>query len=728
MDERKAPGPKPKPKWWSRPAARPGDDRPTAAEEETPATAEESPGAVDGTAGQDDARRTGAPVAGEETTGPGGEPEDAVPPARPLHEPDPYSTPPYGGPGPWAPAPPVQHPVPTPAHGTPVPPGATPGHGTQVPPGATPAHGTHLPPGATPAHGTAVPPGATPGHDAPVQGATPGHGTPVPQGATAGHGAPVPQGAPAGHGVPVPPGANPEHGAPVPPGATPGHGTHLPPGATPGHGTAVPPGATPGHDAPVQGATPGHGTPVPQGATAGHGVPIPPGATPGRGTHLPPGAAPGHGAPPAPGGAAVPPQGVPAGMPHAGMTPPHGTQVPPSPAESAAPSAAQWRQYDPWGAPPSPPSPRTVSRRRGWIAVLLIALVAGCLGGAIGGYLEHDRANGGGDVKLPQAPVDSRPRAPGSIAGIAARALPGVVTIHVRGGSAEGTGTGFVLDDDGHILTNNHVVEPAGTGGEITVTFNGGHTAGARVIGRDAGYDLAVIKVEGVSGLRPLPLGNSDSVRVGDPVVAIGAPFDLEGTVTSGIISAKERPITAGGEKGDGSDVSYVDALQTDAPINPGNSGGPLVDGKARVIGINSAIRAADDGSELGSQGGSIGLGFAIPINQGKRVAEELINTGKATHPVIGVTLDMEYQGDGARVNTKGVGGPPVKPGGPGDEAGIEAGDVITAVDGVRVHSAQELIVKIRSHRPGDRLELTLKRDGDKRSVELSLGSASSEG
>ncbi|MGO4430216.1 S1C family serine protease, partial [Streptomyces sp. MCAF7] len=143
---------------------------------------------------------------------------------------------------------------------------------------------------------------------------------------------------------------------------------------------------------------------------------------------------------------------------------------------------------------------------------------------------------------------------------------------------------------------------------------------------------------------------------------------------------------------GDGSDVSYVDALQTDAPINPGNSGGPLVDSKARVIGINSAIRAADDGSGLGgSQGGSIGLGFAIPINQGKRVAEELINTGKATHPVIGVTLDMEYAGDGARVHAQGSDGPPVNPGGPGDKAGIKAGDIVTEVDGVRVHSGQEL-------------------------------------
>jgi putative serine protease PepD len=355
---------------------------------------------------------------------------------------------------------------------------------------------------------------------------------------------------------------------------------------------------------------------------------------------------------------------------------------------------------------------------------VLLALTSGGVGGAVGTYLER---NGGiSQVELPQTAEGAKGGAPDSVARIAASALPSVVTLRVGGGDTQGTGTGFMLDKRGHILTNNHVVAPAGDGGGISVTFSGGETAQATVVGRDSGYDLAVVKVTGVSGLKPLPLGNSDDVRVGDPVVAIGAPFDLANTVTAGIISAKGRPITAGGQESDGSDVSYVEALQTDAPINPGNSGGPLVDAHARVIGINSAIRSAGDGSDPGGvQAGSIGLGFAIPVNQGKRVAEELINTGKATHPVIGVTLDMDYTGDGARVGTEGNdGGPPVHVGGPGDKAGVEAGDVITAVDGQRVHSGEELIVRIRARRPDDRLELTIQRDGRDRRIKLTLGSS----
>ncbi|MFF1721278.1 S1C family serine protease [Streptomyces sviceus] len=462
------------------------------------------------------------------------------------------------------------------------------------------------------------------------------------------------------------------------------------------HGTAVP---TPPPVAPSS-VPPPHGLPGPE-VPEGSEVPELLEASEGRGTAIP--------APPA-------------------------DQPSPSPPAPATPNP--WQNYDPWAAVPAPlqqtgaavdtvGARRRRARRVLLTGALLLALMAGGIGGVVGAYLERN-GMGGDVVELPQAEEEPAGRAPGTVAGIAAKSLPSVVTLHVSGAKESGTGTGFVLDERGHILTNNHVVEPAGADGEISVTFQSGDTAVATVVGRDSGYDLAVVQVSGVGGLRPMPLGNSDSVQVGDPVVAIGAPFDLEGTVTSGIISAKERPITAGGESGEGSDVSYVDALQTDAPINPGNSGGPLLDSRARVIGINSAIRSADDGTgSRTGQAGSIGLGFAIPVNQAKRVAEELINTGRATHPVIGVTLDMDYTGDGARIGTKGS-GPAVTEGGPGDRAGLRAGDVITEVDGRRVHSGDELIVRTRAHRPGDRLRLTLERAG--RDIRLTLTLGSSDG
>ncbi|MGW3420710.1 trypsin-like peptidase domain-containing protein [Streptomyces phaeochromogenes] len=551
---------------------------------------------------------------------------------KPLHDPDPYSTPPYGGPGPWAPAPPVQHPATTPAHGTAV-------------QAVTPPQG--------------APAGAGPEDSVPRQAATQGILGPA---------------LPSGY-----------HQAAAPLHGTPDHGpTH--------------------HGDPAQAPAPHVSAPHIPGphASAPHA----------SDPYIPAAHAPG---------------------PQADAQPHPHTQPQTHPQTNPQAPHTPWQNYDPWAAAPLQQNGAAVEsttgrrrrKRRGLVlGAALLALVSGGVGGAVGAYLER---NGGiEDVELPQAGTEAKGRAADSVAGIAASALPSVVTLHVSGSESQGTGTGFVLDQRGHILTNNHVVEPADGSGEITVTFSGGQTAKAKVVGHDSGYDLAVVKVSGVSGLKPLALGNSDNVQVGDPVVAIGAPFDLENTVTAGIISAKERPITAGGEEGDGSDISYVDALQTDAPINPGNSGGPLVDSKARVIGINSAIRSADSGSDLeGGQSGSIGLGFAIPINQGKRVAEELINTGKATHPVIGVTLDMDYSGDGARVGTKGNdGSAPVNRDGPGDRAGIKPGDVITEVDGQRVHSGEELIVKTRAHRPGDRLELTVERDGKEKKVTLVLGSA----
>jgi putative serine protease PepD len=407
---------------------------------------------------------------------------------------------------------------------------------------------------------------------------------------------------------------------------------------------------------------------------------------------------------------------------------PAGGYAPLPPAPEPPLSVGQWHRYDPWAAPGTPSAAERPQRRgRGGLAalLLLVAVVAGSIGGAIGASLRRDAGAAGG-VSLPPAPAQGATREPGSVAGIAARTLPGVVYIHVKGSAGEDTGTGFVLDQVGHVLTNNHVVEPAAKGGTISVTFDDGRVRTARTVGRDSGYDLAVIKADGMAGTgpRPLTLGDSDSVKVGDPVVAIGAPFGLKGTVTSGIISATHRPITAGGA----TDVSYVDALQTDAPINPGNSGGPLVDAQGRVIGINSAIRSVSSGSDpfgTGTQGGSIGLGFAIPVNQAKRVAGELIRTGHATHPVIGASLNPAYTGDGAQVAAEGANGAPaISPDGPAAAAGLRPGDVVTEVDGTPVHGADELIVRIRSHRPGDRLTLMVRRGAADRTVSVTLGSA----
>ncbi|MCF2532922.1 S1C family serine protease [Yinghuangia soli] len=368
-----------------------------------------------------------------------------------------------------------------------------------------------------------------------------------------------------------------------------------------------------------------------------------------------------------------------------------------------------------------PPEPREPMRWtwRAAAGLALIALAAGVLGGGLGAMA----ANRGEERVTLRQPASSGPERPrDTIAGLAASTLPGVVYIHASKGGKQATGTGFVLDGNGFILTNNHVVADAADGGQIRVVFNGGEMVEGRVVGRDAGYDLAVVRVENVRGLAPLALGDSDTVQVGDPVIAIGAPYNLEGTVTSGIISAKDRAVSAGGS---GADVSYISALQTDAPINPGNSGGPLIDASGRVIGVNSAIRSAGEGGDsepFGSEQGvgSIGLGFAIPINQAKRVAQQLIDRGKAVHPVMGVSLDVKYTGPGARVSDKdNEGQPPVRPGGPADRAGLKPGDVVTAIDGKRVDDAEELIVAVRSKAPGDQVALTVQRDG--KDVELKL-------
>jgi putative serine protease PepD len=342
---------------------------------------------------------------------------------------------------------------------------------------------------------------------------------------------------------------------------------------------------------------------------------------------------------------------------------------------------------------------------------LAIALVAGGAGRAVGSFLARRDAGTLTDsgASLGAVPQGTLSRPADSVAGIAQRVLPTVVSIEVASGSTADTGSGFILRSDGYILTNNHVVAAAAGGGQVTVQFNDGSTTSAKIVGRSPSYDLAVIKVD-ATGLPVAILGNSDSVVVGDQSIAIGSPLGLAGTVTAGIISAVNRPVATGTS---GSEQSFISALQTDAAINPGNSGGPLVDGRGRVIGVNSAIATLSSGT---AQSGSIGVGFSIPINQARRVAEQIIRTGSATYPVIGASLDPAYTGAGVRILQ-------VSAGGPAAAAGIRAGDVVISADGRPVGQPEELVVAIRTKQPGQVLRLTYRRGTSVRNAEVVLGS-----
>ncbi|MFH0517515.1 S1C family serine protease [Streptomyces sp. M41] len=377
-----------------------------------------------------------------------------------------------------------------------------------------------------------------------------------------------------------------------------------------------------------------------------------------------------------------------------------------------------------WGSTYQQPAPKSGRGRGGLLAAVLIAaLVAGGLGGGLGYTLAKNEDNTSSTTVSASDSGGSVKRDPGTVAGVAAKALPSTVTIEAESSSGEGgTGTGFVFDTEGHIVTNNHVVADAVDSGKLAATFPSGKKYEAEVVGHAQGYDVAVIKLKSApSDLKPLTLGNSDKVAVGDSTIAIGAPFGLSDTVTTGIISAKNRPVAS--SDGTGSNASYMSALQTDASINPGNSGGPLLDAQGNVIGINSAIQSAANGLGGTSQSGSIGLGFAIPINQAKYVAQQLIKTGKPVYAKIGASVSLEDTSDGAKITEQGASGSDaVEAGGPADKAGLKPGDVITKLDDRVIDSGPTLIGEIWTHQPGDKVTLTYERDGKSHTIELTLG------
>ena len=358
-----------------------------------------------------------------------------------------------------------------------------------------------------------------------------------------------------------------------------------------------------------------------------------------------------------------------------------------------------------WVAPSQSGLGRSISLR----TAILIALVVGVVGGAFGASSTGSLF--GRSVNLVKT-TSAIERPAGSVAEIAQRVLPSVVSIEAQSGRGGSTGSGFIIDSSGYILTNNHVIaSSAVSGGDIRVRLNDGFSYDAKVVGRDSSYDLAVIKIV-APNLKALQFGDSDEVAVGDSVIAIGSPLGLASTVTSGIISALNRPVSTGTADAQ----SYVNAIQTDAAINPGNSGGALIDSQGRIIGVNSAIATLSSGSASGS----IGLGFSIPINEAKRVIDEIIATGKSTRPVLGVYFDPNYSAGGARIArlsaNEGA-----------EKAGIPVGSIIRSIDGFKIPDTDTAIVRIRSYVPGTTVTIVVELPtGGNKTFRVTLGSAPS--
>ncbi|MDP9496434.1 MAG: trypsin-like peptidase domain-containing protein, partial [Actinomycetota bacterium] len=357
-------------------------------------------------------------------------------------------------------------------------------------------------------------------------------------------------------------------------------------------------------------------------------------------------------------------------------------------------------------------------------ALLAAGLLGGITGGAFVNAADDDSlTDPGASLGTPAAMATARvDRSPESVAGIADRVLRSTVSISVRAGAGAGSGSGVVLREDGYVLTNNHVVESGAQGGRITVVVNGGEgrELPARIVGLDRETDLAVLKIESGGPFTPATLGRSADLVVGDPVIAIGSPLGLNGTVTTGIVSALNRTVNVPGEGGQRA-TPLLNAIQTDAAINPGNSGGALVDARGAVVGINSAI-ATLGGSASGDTGGNIGVGFAIPVDEARSVAEEIIRTGRATHPAIGVEGSTETGEDGRKAGARIAN---VLPGSPAQQAGLQNGDLVNKVGTTQVGSVDELIIALRQHRVGERVTLTYVRGGQTRTADVVLADKS---
>ncbi len=374
----------------------------------------------------------------------------------------------------------------------------------------------------------------------------------------------------------------------------------------------------------------------------------------------------------------------------------------------------------------TPPEPRTRRGRKGFAAAVLTgALVIGGaagFGGAATWSLLEDEPTAAAPVSEPSTSSSTgsqdtpqRVASDGSVQAVAQRVLPSVVMISVEGPQGSGSGSGVILSEDGQILTNEHVASMAEGGSELTVSFNDGTIAQAEVVGTDPLTDVAVIQAEDVSGLTPISVGSSRDLVVGQEVVAIGSPFGLDATVTSGIVSALNRPVSFG-QDSSGETTAYP-AIQTDAAINPGNSGGPLVDLDGNLVGINSSIRSTSSG--LTGESGSIGLGFAIPVDAVMPIAEQLAAGEEPTHARLGITIGNASSEQG----TVGAEIMEVGDGSAAAEAGLEPGDVIVRLDDQQITSSDALVAMVRAYRPGDTVSVTFRRGGEEQTVELELGS-----